>query len=262
MNLDELLQKLAPWRDSIRRTAWKPVTKLGDGPAKSHKFSGVPWLAADEDWPLCPNCKQPMQLFVQVNLADLPEELGRQFGVGLLQLFYCTNFDDQCDVELQGWDPFSKVHLARVVQPTGAERTDVTMPPGHFPAKSIVGWEPIDDYPMDEDQTEPGPEIDYDFKKNTASVTWDETGLAVTGLAFDEAEAISPTARGDKLAGWPNWVQGPEYPDCPQCGEQMELVFQIDSEDNLPFMFGDVGCGHITQCPTHKDVVAFGWACC
>ncbi|BAY43233.1 hypothetical protein SAMD00079811_08120 [Scytonema sp. HK-05] len=34
-----------------------------------------------------------------------------------------------------------------------------------------------------------------------------------------------------------------------------------DSQNNLPFMFGDVGCGHITQCKTHKTQVAFGWAC-
>ena len=42
----------------------------------------------------------------------------------------------------------------------------------------------------------------------------------------------------------------------------MDLVFQLDSEKNVPFMFGDAGVGHITQCPTHKDVVAFTWACC
>ena len=42
----------------------------------------------------------------------------------------------------------------------------------------------------------------------------------------------------------------------------MALVFQVDSEDHVPFMFGDTGCGHVTQCPDHKDVVAFGWACC
>jgi hypothetical protein len=39
-------------------------------------------------------------------------------------------------------------------------------------------------------------------------------------------------------------------------------VFQVDSEDSIPFMFGDTGCGHITQCPEHQEVVAFGWACC
>jgi hypothetical protein len=41
----------------------------------------------------------------------------------------------------------------------------------------------------------------------------------------------------------------------------MGHVFQVDSEDHVPFMFGDAGCGHVTQCPDHKEVVAFGWAC-
>lgn len=52
-----------------------------------------------------------------------------------------------------------------------------------------------------------------------------------------------------------------EYPNCLICGERMRLVFQVDSNDNLPFMFGDLGCGHITQCKYHKNQVAFGWAC-
>ena len=83
-------------------------------------------------------------------------------------------------------------------------------------------------------------------------------------LADGEWEALAeggyPRA-GDKLAGWPYWVQDVEYPDCPKCGERMRLVFQIDSGDNLPFDFGDVGCGHVTQCTEHKGVLAFGWAC-
>jgi hypothetical protein len=41
----------------------------------------------------------------------------------------------------------------------------------------------------------------------------------------------------------------------------MELLFQLDSEDHVPFMFGDAGCGHLTRCPEHPDVVTFGWAC-
>ena len=51
---------------------------------------------------------------------------------------------------------------------------------------------------------------------------------------------------GEKLGGWPMWVQSVEYPSCPECGAEMTLLFQIDSERNLPYMFGDVGCGHIT----------------
>jgi hypothetical protein len=48
---------------------------------------------------------------------------------------------------------------------------------------------------------------------------------------------------------------------CMKRDEVVKHVFQVDSEDNVPFMFGDVGCGHITRCPDHKQVVAFGWAC-
>jgi hypothetical protein len=56
-------------------------------------------------------------------------------------------------------------------------------------------------------------------------------------------------------------VQRVEYPNWPTCDARMGLVLQIDSEDNVPHMFGDVGCGHITQCPNHPEVLAFGWAC-
>jgi uncharacterized protein YwqG len=67
---------------------------------------------------------------------------------------------------------------------------------------------------------------------------------------------------GDKLLGWPAWIQGIEYPECPDCGDSMKLIFQIDSEDNLDYMFGDVGCAHITQCEKHPHRLAIAWACC
>jgi len=37
------------------------------------------------------------------------------------------------------------------------------------------------------------------------------------------------------------------------------IVFQIGSEDNIPFMFADGGQGPITQCSDHKDVLGFSW---
>ncbi|HBL10742.1 MAG TPA: molybdate metabolism regulator, partial [Cyanobacteria bacterium UBA11162] len=69
------------------------------------------------------------------------------------------------------------------------------------------------------------------------------------------------TYEGDKLAGYPLWVQGMEYSGCPICHEPMRQVFQLVSEDNLPYMFGDVGIGHVLQCQTHKEQLAFIWAC-
>src|SRR5205085_9692765 len=120
------------------------------------------------------------------------------------------------------------------------QEIDEVLPADWFPARTITGWKPVDDYP-----------------------NWEEAEQLGLDLSDDEIEAIEEyyPISGDKLGGWPDWVQGVEYPACPSCGETMRLVFQIDSEDNLPYMFGDAGCGHITQCKTHKEQLAFGWAC-
>jgi uncharacterized protein YwqG len=83
-------------------------------------------------------------------------------------------------------------------------------------------------------------------------------------LEEDEEEALMERdfpRHGEKLLGWPAWVQGVEYPKCRICGREMALVFQVDSEHNLPYMFGDAGVGHVTQCPEHHAELAFGWAC-
>ena len=38
-------------------------------------------------------------------------------------------------------------------------------------------------------------------------------------------------------------------------------MHQLDSEDNVPHMFGDAGIGHILQCPDHPEQLSWGWAC-
>src|SRR4029079_3238945 len=143
MNSDEVLKQLAPWREANWRPAWVPVVEERDGPAGASKFSGRPWLAEGEGGPCGTGCKSPMQLVLQLDLSKLPEDLNRQFGEGLLQLFYCAG---ECDAELCGWEAFSEGKLVRVVQRGGRE-TPVDPPKGHFPAKVIIGWERVDDYP-------------------------------------------------------------------------------------------------------------------
>ncbi len=65
-----------------------------------------------------------------------------------------------------------------------------------------------------------------------------------------------------KLGGEPDWIQGPEVPDCPSCGQAMTFVAQIDSvEHDSPhnplrrawpeeqvYMFGDVGMIYVFFC--------------
>lgn len=230
--------QLAPFK----RPAWVPETAEGDGGVTNSKFAGTPWLGASEEWPVCPSCGNPIQLFLQLNLAQLPEAVRGEYGEGLIQLFYCTNEEPQCETECEAFFPFSRSVVARLVAPEGEPNTAPAPEiEGAFPPRLIVGWRETDDYPNWEESAELGVELEE--------------------AELDALEGAGYPRPGDKLAGWPNWIQGIEYPDCPDCGERMRLVFQIDSGDNLSFDFGDVGCSHVTQCPTHKEQLAFGWAC-
>ncbi|MFK8017506.1 MAG: DUF1963 domain-containing protein [Gammaproteobacteria bacterium] len=225
---------------SAKRDCYQPLVESGEAGSRLSKFSGSACIPVGEGWPECPNCENPMQLFLQLDGADLPQERSGSFGGGMLQMFYCTNSEPLCEVDCEAFFPFSRSSLVRVIDKTGADiQPSPVVDP--FPAVSIVGWERFDDYP-----------------------NWEELraqGLELPDEQSDElAEAGFPRA-GEKLFGWPAWIQGVEYPECPDCGARMNLLFQIDSENNLPYMFGDVGCGHITQCPTHPEQLAFGWAC-
>jgi uncharacterized protein YwqG len=259
MDETTLRNAFSVWRDRHERKAWKPVVREGDDEVVSH-FGGSPMMKRDEPWPACATCGEPLRLFLQVDLRSLPPGFDASAGpaAGLLQLLYCSTDDGGCET----WRPFSGTHVVRILNephhrmphPAGVEA---------FPTKAIDGWNELVDFPHPEDHRELGVDYSYDFKARRVTVRCPEIGLEIRDLPIDMgvAELVSNAEPGDKLGGWPAWVQGPEYPACPTCGARMGLVFQLDSEDNLPTMFGDLGCGHITQCPTHRDVLAFGWAC-
>lgn len=212
------------------------------------KLAGRPFLLEGESWPTCPNCSKPMALFVQLDTATLPKECP-PYGEGLIQLFYCQTRDPLCEVDCEAYAPFSRCILARSIPPSAAgstapldlaERDEIDRAQGVREAQIIIDWKRIDDLPGYE-------ELDED------DLSWDDRG--------DTVHELERPIAGEKLAGWPLWIQSPEHPPCPRCKEPMQLVFQIDSNDLLGVQFGDLGCGHLTQCPTHKDILTFGWAC-
>lgn len=241
---DEAVMELKRKLSSLIRPTWIPVVKNGDEGLTDSKFSGKPVLKQGESWPACGNCNKPMQLFVQLNLAQIPKEAGVK-GEGFIQMFYCTSYEPHCEVDCEAFFPFSKSTLIRLVshEETAAHDHSLAADADPFPAKTITGWEEMVDYPGWEERGDEGIELSDEEED----------------LAHDEE--IGPRT-GEKLGGWPSWVQSVEYPSCPDCGSTMKLVFQVDSEQNLPYMWGDCGIGHITQCSEHPHRVAFGWACC
>jgi uncharacterized protein YwqG len=233
-----LREKLA----AHRRTAWIPEVEDGAGRADGSRFGGAPWLRPGEAWPPCVNCGRPMQLFVQLNARDLPPPGARALEGGLMQFFYCTSEDPACEIDCEAWAPDAKSTMLRLI-PRDDLGGGMAAPPeaGMFPARRITGWTERADYPNLEEAEGVGLEL----------------GDEETEEMYEDAFPLP----GEKLMGWPLWVQGLEYFDCPECGTRMELLFQIDSEQNLPYMFGDMGIGHVTQCPRHRGQLAFGWAC-
>jgi hypothetical protein len=73
-----------------------------------------------------------------------------------------------------------------------------------------------------------------------------------------------------KLGGKPDWIQGDETPECPECGEPMYFVAQIDSIEHrsehnavmkdppkhIDFVFSDVGMLYIFYCFDCSQVFA------
>ena len=238
-----LARRMAP----LRRTAWVPVVQEGDGERGASKFSGQPWLAPGEAWPPCGNCGKPMQLFLQLRARDLPAAAGDVLEGGTFQLFYCTGDEPHCEGDCEAFFPNAASTLLRIVHPDEGEDGEPLAgggPEDPFPPRRITGWTEAADYP-DVQEIEEREMLDPPL------------GDEESGPLYDSGFA----RQRDKLLGWPSWVQGIEYPDCPECGRTMELLFQVDSEDHLPYMFGDVGTAHVTQCPAHRKRLAFGWAC-
>ncbi len=233
---EELIEKLAP----LKKTAYLPQTEVVEATFSTQsKIGGLPYLRNEEDWPVCPNCGKHQQLFLQLNLSQLPERQSE----GLIQLFYCTtdNREFSCEGDLEAFFPFSKAVTCRKIQIEGESARIEPIIETLFEEKEIKSWEAVDDFPHPEELYE----LNVKFS--------DEE---MNALYRTKTRALA----GDKLFGYPYWVQGVEYPT-DKNGELMEMVFQLDSENNLPFMFGDVGVGHLTQSKNDDEFLAFGWAC-
>jgi uncharacterized protein YwqG len=258
---------LSPWLDKYSRNAWRPIissTQDGDS-----YFGGVPTFSSSNEWPICKNCHHPMQFLLQLNLESLPEKFNAAVRNGIIQLFVCDyypNPNEKWDPVYnpmpsccKTWEPFSGTHEIRFFSSKVSIRCSDEVQALH--TKIIIGWEEMYDFPHYEEHENFGMFCDYNFDDKQVTVDCPELNIYLEDIDLDVFSSILVTHEGDKLGGWPYWVQSPEYPDCPECKSQMELLIQIDSEHNLSYLFGDAGCAHLTQCRNHPHILAFGWAC-
>ncbi len=228
---EELVRAL----QAFARTVWLPTLVEQRSAATSSKLGGIPWLGADDSWPRCGQCDSYMNLFLQLNSAELPEE-AREYFDGLLQVFVCT-YETAHEGMCQSYETFSNAALVRICGPAGPSAYSELPDPELYDEQHIVGWTRRLDFPS-------GPEL------RTLGVTLsDEQGLM----------RIDNPLEGDKLLGWPAWQQNVERHECPVCHEAMRPIFQIDACHGVPALLADGGRGWVVQCPQHRETVAFHW---
>ena len=290
MDSNPALELINTKLNPLKRKAWFPVTVRQDGDLTTSKFAGKPWLSINESFPRCGCCQNLMRFFFQLHLEQVPNSIKGEFGEGLLQFFYCVDCDDS--------QPFSESHLVRIIEPQGkpaewelphfqdnwSEDSLVRNSNGQFPAKIIVNWKESTDYPDWQDAESIGSSVsDKELKFFLSATDTKKSELE----DFSNSNIYNPEYREwyslrqrceivhqliddtamlpfgkDKLAGYPRWVQDPEYPNCPICDRSMDrLIFEFASDDNISYLWGDVGTGYFLQCPEHKQQVTFLWQC-
>jgi len=244
---------------SLRRAAWLPVTKelktarwffarRDSVKATGSGYGGVPWLGIREAWPLCQYCKRPMQFFFQINLQETPTDAQAEYGDGLVQFFYCTR--PNCVVDGEACD--NKGHLIRYVEaPSSGREPKASEGEGHqFSSRAIVEWmRQIDGVP------------------HLADI--ERLGIQLTNDEHDLLADWGPLEVGDKLGGWPAWIQDTEEHRCSVCDKEMRLFFQFNPDVSLKYSFNqeffdrpvDLGCAWFLQCPYHRTQMKFTWQC-
>jgi uncharacterized protein YwqG len=251
--LATVLSKLA----KFKRKSWKPIVRDGEDIPASSKFGGTPVLCQDENWPLCGACQSPMRFYLQLNSQELPQTADPLFEEGILQLFYCSSSQCDCNTDYPHY-PLNPRGLVRVID-FDLITSDVTPPKMIDPIPSsiheyffkprlISGWEEIDDYINFVERETIGfylNDYDDDFEPDE-----DEE----YNLAHDLCYAK------DKLAGWTDWANYTEVAKCPICNSDMnKLIFQIGCHDNVSW--GDDASSCIFRCPEHLEQITVLWWC-
>lgn len=235
-----------------QRKVWIPITQDKKGKLTDSKFCGTAFLLENETFPLCKECKEPMQLLLQVNLETLPIEylsnFPENFGEGYIQLFYCTNEETDCGSKclLNAMGEEEGYHLIRFIQKGRVNEKNIsTISKSNlqFSEKVIIGWK----------------EEGFEYPSTLENINFKSLGIEMNDeIEFSKYYSLIDS---EKIGGWPVWINDKEWETCTKCKNDLEILIQISSNNTIPYIFGDYGIGHIFICTKHKEELLFLWNC-
>jgi hypothetical protein len=241
--------------DTLLKPLLKPCTRLilkPDRSAKAQsmttKFGGLPYLEHTELWPACRSCGNALVFVAQFNLAQCLHECHDH---SLYVFYYCMECLPRSSSDIDNGD-----WLVRRYQNPCQENlkplTKAAANPEHALPPSIVTCERAFSLPDWED-------LNKDSVRNAcialdAHEPWEVYAEAKMrlGCIYDNAHLIG---------AYPQWIEGTLTRTCPHCGERMEVLIQLDSDDKAKLLWGDMGLIYFFQCRHHPDTFILELQC-
>ena len=194
------------------------------------KFGGNPLLIRGEKPPHCTRCRSPLPLAVQLNSNDFPTpRKGKQKPFeGIFQFFHCQ--DEACFSDtLDGKNAF-----LRVIPFEADFASENHVHKSSLPQFLITQFKYRTDYPQ-----------------TYQNLPMESLGILIAENLKDDYELSYPEP-GDKLGGYPNWIQSDEHGQCIECGHgrKMKLLLQLSES------YGGSGTLFIFYCVQHPGIFA------
>ena len=204
-----------------------PDLRVAGGAPGASRLGGYPSLEDPSAWPRCGLCREPMTFLAELVASELSGLLEPLPFEGRLQIFACPNCDRP--------EHFTS---GRCVRQIGLDAVVATTLPDEgphwsrfmIPKRSIVGWRVARDTP---DIDEVNQLCDHDIEEASEL-------LAERGHRH----------RGEKVSGWPSWIQDIDYGECDVCpGTALVFVMQLAAaalaEESALYVLRCPSCGKL-----------------
>jgi hypothetical protein len=227
------------------------VTRKSGGDLLETRFGGRPYAEADDRWPICGGCGAGLTFVFQWNLAECPHT--QECGLGVFfYCFRCSSWGDVPEGLIDAWAlrTYDHAHLSRFVPMVDPSTDEHQLRPSGTSIKiieSLPDWESLD-------QVSP----------SLRDLFWNRYPHA----PFDVYEHMVDRLIGQRpglltqIDGYPRWVQGGHFYKCPTCQAPMRMRAQIDSEESVGLIWGDMGRLYLFGCNNHPGEARMTLECC